>query len=170
MATAIQSAVRVSDRRLQILRSRELAFEPDAFSPLCPTRLVLDIAATRWTVLVIGAVEEGPRSFGEIRARVGKITPKVLTTVLRALERDGIVARKAFAQVPRRVEYRLTPLGKTLTRPLGTLRRWAEENVKEILVSRIVHDETHVAPGRSRYSGPDELRRHGGKGRHPAGV
>ncbi|WP_254493438.1 winged helix-turn-helix transcriptional regulator, partial [Salmonella enterica] len=74
----------------------------------------LDRLGDKWTVLIIETLEEGPRRFNEIRLAVGGITPKVLTSTLRSLTADGLIAREAFAEVPPRVEYRLTDLGRSL--------------------------------------------------------
>lgn len=135
-----RAATRLTRPRLELLDAPELDFEPDPFNPQCPTRVVLDMIGNKWTVLVIGALEQGTLSFGEIQARVGRVTPKVLTAILRGLERDGIVSRRTLNQVPRRVEYTLTPMGRTLVKPLGSMRRWAEDHVKDILVARQSHE------------------------------
>lgn len=107
-------------------------WEGDAFDPDCPTRIVLDRIGDKWTVLIIETLEEGPRRFNEIRLAVGGITPKVLTSTLRSLTADGLIEREAYAEVPPRVEYRLTDLGRSLLEPVATLRRWAELNVARI--------------------------------------
>ncbi|MCM1013941.1 MULTISPECIES: helix-turn-helix domain-containing protein [unclassified Brevibacterium] len=107
-------------------------WEGDAFDPDCPTRIVLDRIGDKWTVLIIETLEAGPRRFNEIRLAVGGITPKVLTSTLRSLVADGLIAREAFAEVPPRVEYRLTDLGRSLLEPVAALRRWAELNVARI--------------------------------------
>lgn len=107
-------------------------WEGDAFDPECPTRIVLDRIGDKWTVLIIETLEAGPRRFNEIRLAVGGITPKVLTSTLRSLVANGLIAREAFAEVPPRVEYRLTDLGRSLLEPVAALRRWAELNVARI--------------------------------------
>lgn len=114
----------------------------DLFDPACPTRVVLDRVGDKWTALVIGALEAGPLRFTELRARVGMITPKVLTQTVRALERDGLITRTVYAQVPPRVDYEITPLGRSLSEPLAALAGWAEENVGSILAARDRHDAT----------------------------
>ena len=112
----------------------------DAFDPECPTRVVLDRLGDKWTVLVIGALAEGPLRFTELRGRVGAVTAKVLTQTLRALERDGLLTRTVHAAVPPRVDYELTPLGRSLRTPVDALRSWAEHNVSVILAAREAHD------------------------------
>jgi DNA-binding HxlR family transcriptional regulator len=104
----------------------------DVFDPRCPSRTVLDLIGGRWTVLVIGALELGPRRFGQLERTAGGISAKVLTQVLRALERDGIVTRTLYPEVPPHTEYELTPLGRELIAPLAALRAWAEAHIEEI--------------------------------------
>ena len=88
----------------------------DVYAAMCPCRDMLDLLAQRWTALVIGTLEEGPQRFGRIRDRLEGVSPKVLTQTLRRLE------------VPARVEYELTDLGRSAAVPLRSLRTWAEEN------------------------------------------
>ena len=96
---------------------------------------MLDRIGDRWTALIVGALEDGPRRFTEIRDAMG-ITSKVLTQTLRALERDGLLRRTAFDESPPRVEYELTSLGLTLREPLAAIRDWAEAHLSEIIAAR----------------------------------
>ncbi len=112
----------------------------DAFDPDCPTRVVLDRIGDKWTVLVIGSLEDGSLRFSELRARIGGVAPKVLTQTLRAMERDGLLTRTVHAQVPPRVDYELTPLGASLTAPIATLTDWAETHLVQILGARQTYD------------------------------
>jgi DNA-binding HxlR family transcriptional regulator len=107
----------------------------DAFDPDCPTRVVLDRIGDKWTVLVIGALLDGPLRFTALRQRVGGVAPKVLTQTLRAMERDGLLTRTVFAQVPPRVDYALTDLGISLGGPIAVLTDWAEEHVGRIVAA-----------------------------------
>lgn len=109
----------------------------DVLSPDCPSRVVFGRIGERWTMFVILALARGGTlRFTELRERVGRVTPKVLTETLRALESDGLVARRAFADSPPRVEYSLTPLGESLLEPIAAMRDWAERHVPEVLASR----------------------------------
>lgn len=108
----------------------------NVFERDCPSRTVLDLIASRWTVLVIGALTAGPRRFGQLEREVGGVSAKVLTQVLRALERDGIVSRTLYPEIPPRTEYALTPLGLDLVEPLGALRAWAQDHIGEIIEAR----------------------------------
>jgi DNA-binding HxlR family transcriptional regulator len=106
----------------------------------CPTRRILDRIGDRWTVLIVGSLSQGPLRFGEISRRVDGISQKMLTQTLRALERDGIVERTVFAELPPRVEYTLTPVGETLCVPLRALELWAIENLPTVEESRKDYD------------------------------
>src|SRR5947209_7071409 len=102
----------------------------DSYSPYlaeCPTRAVLATIADKWATLVIDLLGRGPQRFGALRRSIGGISQKMLTQTLRNLERDGLVARRVYPTTPPSVEYSLTPLGHTLSAPLGALRAWAEE-------------------------------------------
>ncbi len=109
---------------------------PDVYNALCSTRVVLDRIGDKWTALIIGVLEDGPRRFTDIRITVDGVTPKVLTQTLQGLERDGLLTRTVYAEVPPRVEYELTPLGQTLIEPIAVLRAWAMDNIEEIVEAR----------------------------------
>ena len=106
--------------------------EWDPYDPQCPSRRLLDRLGDRWTVLVVGALDGGPRRFSAIATRVQGISQKMLTQTLRSLERDGFVQRTVYAEVPPRVEYQLTAFGRSLQEPLLALETWAVENMTEV--------------------------------------
>lgn len=106
----------------------------------CPSRTSLARIANKWTAMIVIALSEGRLRFGELREMVGGISGKVLTETLRDLERDGLVARHAYAEIPPRVEYELTDLGRTLSAPLGALGRWAEEHYEQVERARDAYD------------------------------
>ncbi|MFD0686778.1 winged helix-turn-helix transcriptional regulator [Actinomadura fibrosa] len=112
----------------------------DAFDPNCPTRLILDRIGDKWSVLVVLSLSGGPLRFSRLRELIGGVTPKVLTQTLRAMERDGLLTRRVYAEVPPRVEYALTPLGLSLQRPIEAIAEWAEENVEAVVSARDRHD------------------------------
>lgn len=117
---------------------------PPGFSPFvasCPTRTVLDSIADKWTTLVIDLLGTGPRRFGALRRSIDGISQKMLTQTLRDLERDGLVSRRVYPTTPPSVEYALTPLGETLTGPLGALREWAEQHIAQVLTARAAYDQ-----------------------------
>lgn len=99
----------------------------------CPTRQILDRIADKWTTLLIEILSTRPSlRFSELRRAVEGISQKMLTQTLRDLERDGLVTRTVFAAVPPRVEYALTPLGRTLGEPLHALHAWATQHMAAI--------------------------------------
>src|SRR5947208_10193234 len=99
-------------RYLVVTEQVALDQHPNLFDPQCPTRLLLDRIGDRWTVLVVLLLtQRSPQRFTELRAGIGGVAPKVLTQTLRALERDGILIRTVYAEVPPKVTYELTPLG-----------------------------------------------------------
>jgi DNA-binding HxlR family transcriptional regulator len=108
----------------------------DIMDPECPSRIVFQRIGDKWASLVVQVLAEGPVRFSELRKHVHVVTPKVLTQTLRTLERDGLITRTVFAQVPPRVDYDLTALGRSLLGPLTVLRVWAESNVPSILEAR----------------------------------
>ncbi len=108
----------------------------DVYNEHCPTRVVLDRIADKWTVLIVGALEEKKKRFGELRREVGGVSQKMLTQTLRGLERDGIVSRTVYASVPPKVEYALTELGRTLVGILEEIRDWSEQHIDGVLTAR----------------------------------
>lgn len=113
---------------------------PDAYQSECPTRVILDRIADKWTVLLLGLLAERPTRFNELRRRVGGISQKMLAQTLRSLERDGLVRRRAFPTVPVTVEYSITPLGVTLAQAVDPLRLWAEANLKAVQAAQRRYD------------------------------
>lgn len=101
----------------------------DAYSASCPCRPMLDLLADKWSALILGALEDGPMRFGEIRTRLDGISPKVLTAALRRLERHELLTRTVIPAVPLHVEYELTELGQDACVPLAALRTWVETNL-----------------------------------------
>jgi DNA-binding HxlR family transcriptional regulator len=115
-------------------------FIPNVLDPDCPTRTVLDRIGDRWTTLIVMHLLGGPLRFSVLRDRIGGITPKALTHGLRAMERDGLLRREVFAEVPPRVEYSLTPLGASLEPVVATITGWAEANIAAIATARADYD------------------------------
>jgi DNA-binding HxlR family transcriptional regulator len=109
---------------------------PNIYDKNCPTRLVLDRIADKWTVLIIGQLALGTLRFNELKRRVSGITQKMLTQTLKGLERDGMVDRKIYASVPPKVEYTLTELGGSLTNVVDAIKIWAESNIENILCAQ----------------------------------
>ena len=102
----------------------------------CPSRLVLDRIADKWTALIIQVLAHGIRRYAELQREIGGISQKMLTQTLRSLERDGLVQRTVHPVVPPKVEYALTKLGRTLIEPLQGLCRWSEKHLPELQANR----------------------------------
>lgn len=118
--------------------------KPNVYDPDCPTRTVLDRIGDKWTTLVVLVLLDGPCRFSQLRARIGGVAPKVLTETLRRLERDGILTRTAYPEIPPHVEYELTPLGRSLEEPIRAIATWAEDNVPRIARARKAYDRRVV--------------------------
>ncbi|MEZ5091944.1 winged helix-turn-helix transcriptional regulator [Nocardioides sp.] len=120
--------------------TQPLAPAPSPFVADCPTRQVLDRIGDRWTMLVLLLLDRRTHRFGELAREIDGISPKVLTQALRALERDGLVVREVFAEVPPRTEYSLTDLGRTLVGAVSAVADWATAHIDEIQLHRAAFD------------------------------
>ncbi len=114
--------------------------KPNVNDPDCPTRSVLDRIGDKWTALIVLALLDGPLRFTQLRDRIGGVAPKVLTETLRWLERDGILTRTAYPEVPPHVEYELTRLGCSLAQPMRAITDWSERNMTRIMRARDRYD------------------------------
>ena len=110
--------------------------------PTAPRRAVVDVQdlltsiCTKWGLLVLYELSRGGKRHGELRRAIGGVSQKMLTQTLRTLERDRLVRRTMHPVVPPRVDYALTPLGKTLMQPLSALYRWTERHLEQIQRAR----------------------------------
>jgi DNA-binding HxlR family transcriptional regulator len=102
----------------------------------CPIRNVLHKVGTKWSLLVMLALQGRRRRFMDVKRTIGDITQRVLTQTLRNLERDGYVARQVYPTSPPTVEYWLTPMGDSLLKPMGKLIEWANANFNDVMNSR----------------------------------
>ncbi|PVB63208.1 helix-turn-helix domain-containing protein [Labrenzia sp. 011] len=106
-------------------------------NPRCvPVRRLLQTVGSKWSVLVVSHLEFEAKRFTELKRSIGDITQKSLTATLRELERDGLVERIVTPSIPPRVDYALTPLGRTLLGPLKALSEWAIENEAAVAAAR----------------------------------
>ncbi len=121
--------------------------EHPAFNVLtatCPSRTSLARIANKWSAMIVMVLADSTRRFGDLRTAIEGISGKVLTETLRDLERDGLVQRHVYAEVPPRVEYELTALGRTLHAPLQALGTWAEQHITEVLAAQEQYDAQPV--------------------------
>jgi DNA-binding HxlR family transcriptional regulator len=109
----------------------------------CPIAPVVDIIFSRWTTPILWSLNAfGRQRFGELERRIVTITPKVLTQRLRQLERDGLVVRTYHAEVPPRVEYEISDLGRSLAPLFATLAEWSV-NLDKVEKARSDYDANH---------------------------
>src|SRR5438132_5223408 len=109
---------------------------PSVMDAQCPSRLVLDRIADKWTALIIQILASGTMRYAALQREIGGISQKMLTLTLRTLELDGLVQRKVHPVVPPKVEYSLTKLGRTLIEPIHALCRWSEKHLAELEANR----------------------------------
>ncbi len=113
---------------------------PNAYAADCPTRQILDRVGDKWAVLILLLVRNEPMRFNALRRTIEGISQKMLSQVLKSLERDGLIRRRVIATVPVTVEYSITSLGATLADAVDPLRDWAEKNLKEVLSAQRRYD------------------------------
>lgn len=107
----------------------------------CPAvREVLNRVGDKWSVQIVDLLGDGPMRFSDLRRSIEGISQRMLTLTLRGLERDGLVSRTVFPEIPPRVVYELTKLGKTLLDPISALAEWAEEQRTAIQTARETFD------------------------------
>ncbi|MBI0330172.1 winged helix-turn-helix transcriptional regulator [Burkholderia plantarii] len=106
----------------------------------CPSRLLLEQIADKWSVLIIASLHDGPLRFNAIKRRLEGITQKALTQSLRRLERNGILERRVITASPISVEYEITRLGRTLDKPFQALFAWTIEHLPEVERARESYD------------------------------
>jgi DNA-binding HxlR family transcriptional regulator len=112
----------------------------------CRAREVLQRVGDKWSVLAIDLLGQGTMRFTELHRAIDGITARMLTVTLRGLERDGIVTRTIHPVIPPRVEYALTPMGRTLLDTIGQLVTWTDSHLPEIEAARAAYDARHAAP------------------------
>lgn len=108
----------------------------DVFLADCPARTTLDLVADTWSVVVVVGLGRGPARYTDLRQTIGGISKKMLTQTLRRLVDNGLVERRSLRTAPPGVEYRLTPLGRSLLEPVAALSRWAEEHAGALVDAR----------------------------------
>jgi DNA-binding HxlR family transcriptional regulator len=106
----------------------------------CEASEVLGRVGDKWSLQVIFSLGEGTRRFTDIKRGIAGISQRMLTVTLRGLERDGIITRTMYPVMPPRVDYALTPMGRTLLDAAATMIRWAHEHLDEIEAARTAYD------------------------------
>lgn len=124
----------------------------DGYEDGSPAREVLDRIGDRWTIAIMRVLEEcGSLRYTELEHCLPGVSRKMLTQILRAIERDGMVIRTVHPEIPPRVEYALTPLGRSALRPIDVLCAWSAEHMREVRAARHAYDAEH---GQSRRQEP----------------
>lgn len=118
-------------------------------------REVLDRIGDKWTVLVISTLAGDPLRYSDLQASIPGISQRMLTVTLKALERDGLLSRTTYPEIPPRVEYELTSLGHSLLDAVTALVGWAATHHEEVAASRLRHEQTGVGREKARSTTPD---------------
>ncbi len=126
------------------------ALSGDLLAADCPTRRVLDHVVSRWGMMVLVVLQGGTLRFGALRRRIGGVSEKMLAQSLRHLEDDGFVLREVYAEVPPRVEYSLTPMGREVAERVDALGSWIEGNLGRVLEAREANGAERIPPGPTR--------------------
>ncbi|MEU4577958.1 winged helix-turn-helix transcriptional regulator [Nonomuraea sp. ATR24] len=109
----------------------------------CEVRQILDRVADKWSLLVIAMLDCESLRFSQLRREIDGVSQRMLSVTLRKLERDGLVSRTVHPVVPPRVDYALTPLGRTLHETIKALVTWTETHQQEIAEARAAYDARH---------------------------
>jgi DNA-binding HxlR family transcriptional regulator len=117
------------------------ASHADELSISAPHRELLDQVLDKWSLNVLSELCDGPRRFNDLRRAIPVVTQKSLTATLRRLERNGIIEREVVSDRPVAVEYRITPLGKTMRPPVDVLLDWARTYMPQIERAREAFDD-----------------------------
>jgi DNA-binding HxlR family transcriptional regulator len=112
----------------------------NVFNADCASRQVLELLAEKWALLVIHALGDGARRTAELRRQIGGISEKMLIQTVRKLERNGFVTREVFAEVPPRVEYQLSDLGRSLQHTVAALDLWVETHMTAVQTAQQLFD------------------------------
>ena len=113
----------------------------------------LDRIGDKWTVMVVGVLEQGPLRYNEIQRAIEGISQRMLTLTLKELERDGLVTRTMYPTIPPRVDYELTQLGRNLMTPLRSLYDWAVKHRPAMLAARKrFAEKERLAAGQKRFT------------------
>ncbi|MCM4081735.1 winged helix-turn-helix transcriptional regulator [Paractinoplanes hotanensis] len=118
--------------------------DASAYARNCPSRQILDRIGDTWSVLVVMMLADGPQRYTALSRRIEGVSPKMLTQTLRGLERDGLIGRTVHAEVPPRVDYELTTLGRSLLSLVGALENWAETHIDDVQAAREAYDNPGV--------------------------
>ena len=129
----VSNEVSASEALTAAMSSVRMPVAGEVFAAACPSRVVLDHVTSKWGVLVLVALADGPQRWSELRRRAEGVSEKMLAQTLRTLEADGLVHRDAQPVIPPRVDYSLTPRGRELVALLLPLFGWVVANADDIV-------------------------------------
>ncbi len=127
-----------------------MSSQPDEHSVCATMGDILNRIGDKWSVMVVGRLRGGTMRFSQLLRAIDGVSQRMLTLTLRNLERDGLITRTVYPEIPPRVEYELTALGQTLTGPISALWDWASEHQDAIAVARQDYDTRGQEPERRR--------------------
>lgn len=113
------------------------------FSVDCPSRLLFDQVADKWSMMIMTVLNGGGTRFNDLKRRLEGVSQKSLSVTLKRLERNGIISRTVVATTPPAVLYEMTPLGLTLLPPFQAIYRWAHNNMDAVEAARVAYDSDH---------------------------
>ena len=117
----------------------------NAYLAACPSRQLLDSISDKWVTLVLAHLAGGPQRYSDLARQLAGVSQKMLTQTLRKLERDGMLTRQVTPSVPVRVDYELTPLGRSLHTVVLEFKTWAEAHMDDVLDAREAYDAQSAA-------------------------
>lgn len=135
--------VTIADNQLiELQKKLEVFFQgKEEHHEFCPVRDIMDRFGDKWSLLaILNLGYSGKVRFNELKGKIDGISQRMLTVTLRSLERDGLITRKIYAEVPPRVEYELTSLGQSLLQKIWELAQWASGSMEEIVSARMEYD------------------------------
>jgi len=135
--------VTIADNQLVDLQKKIQVFlkGEEEHREFCPVRDIMDRFGDKWSLLaILNLGHSGKTRFNELKGKIDGISQRMLTVTLRSLERDGLITRRIYAEVPPRVEYELTLLGQSLLQKIWELTQWASERMDEIVSARKEYD------------------------------
>jgi DNA-binding HxlR family transcriptional regulator len=121
----------------------------NVYNPLCPSRRILELIGSKWSMLLLCTLRAGPIRTGELRRTVDGISQKMLTQTLRDLERHGLIERISYDEVPPRVEYRLSRLGRSLSELVNEIEDWIHNHYPRLAEEASAFDARGTSVARS---------------------
>jgi DNA-binding HxlR family transcriptional regulator len=129
---------------------RSVDMEPNVYSSACPSRRLLALLGDKWSLLILPALQNGAMRNGELMRMIDGISQKMLTQTLRQLERNGLVVRQDHGEVPPRVEYTLSPLGRSLAGVFAEIDGWVHDHYSAVEAAQAAFDRREEAVWRDR--------------------